>query len=53
MLEINDGHKQVKQKMMDSGTEYSQEEDIVEERRKIFGEDATITQQPNFNEDES
>jgi len=23
MLEINDGHKQVKQKMMDSGTEYS------------------------------
>ena len=38
MLEINDGHNKMKQKNMQN-TECTQEDDLMDERRKIFGEE--------------
>lgn len=43
MLEINDGHSKLKKKLHTS-TEYTEDEDGIEERRKIFGEEQTQTQ---------
>ena len=43
MLEINEGHSKAKKTKTDNSktvcSDYTQEEDIVEERRKIFGEE--------------
>ena len=43
MLEINEGHNKVKKTKNDHSkticSDYTQEEDLVEERRKIFGEE--------------